>query len=89
MATRVKFLVHQTNGELYAFFPQLKAEFNGYRHDNRLSYSHVGQHSACNIEYVKESRLATEAEYKDLKKELEGQGYELLVCAGSIKRKRK
>ena len=82
MATKVKFLVHTGNGELYAFFPQLRYGFNGYRNDLKTAYAHVGQHSACAIEYVNESRYATESEYKELKKELEGQGYELIVCDG-------
>ena len=82
MATKVKFLVHKWNGELYAFFPQLRYAPNGHRNDLKTAYAHIGQHSACAIEYVNESRYATESEYKDLKKELEGQGYELIVCDG-------
>ena len=35
-----------------------------------LSYSHIGQHSGICQEYINESRLATEEEYKDLKEEL-------------------
>jgi hypothetical protein len=84
MARKVKFLVHKWNGELYAFFPQLRYAPNGYRNDLKIAYSHIGQHSACAIEYVNESRYATESEYKDLKKELEGQGYELIVCKANL-----
>lgn len=43
------------------------------------SYSHIGQHSECHILYVQESRKATKKEYKDLKLELEKQGYILVV----------
>jgi hypothetical protein len=77
MATLVKFRVHPANNDLFAFFPQLKASFNGYRHDNKVCYSHIGQHSECNIEYVKECRPATESEYLPLKRELESIGYTL------------
>lgn len=80
MATLVKFRIHPAHMDLYAYFPQLNATFNGYRYDNKLSYSHVGQHSPCAPEYEKESRPATEAEYSDLKKELEQIGYIIRVC---------
>lgn len=80
MATLVKFRVHPINGDLFAYFPQLKATFNGYRKDNKVCYSHIGQHSVCGIEYVNECRKATEVEYKDLKNELEQIGYVLKIC---------
>lgn len=62
--------------DLFAFFPDDK-----YNADPALftSYSHVGQHSACHIDYVKESRPATPEEYNDLKLELESLGYNLEV----------
>ena len=79
MATLVKFRVHPVNGDTFAFFPQLVFSFNGYR-KNHTSYSHIGQHSACNVDYVKECRPANESEYLLLKRELEQIGYTLKVC---------
>ena len=44
------------------------------------SYQHVGQHSSADYSHcVSKSRLATPKEYKDLKKEMEGLGYNLKV----------
>ena len=80
MATLVKFRYNETREDLFAFFPQLKFSSNGYRIDLKTSYSHIGQHSSCAIEYVNQSRPATETEYADLKKELESIGYILKVC---------
>ena len=48
-------------------------------HLNTLCYSHVGQHSACHIDYVHGSKPATESEYQALKQELESIGYELNI----------
>lgn len=79
MATLVKFRVHPANGDLIAFFPQLVFSFNGYR-KNHTCYAHIGQHSACNVEYVKECRPAKESEYSALKTELESIGYNLKIC---------
>lgn len=44
-----------------------------------LCYSHVGQHSACENEYLNYQRAATPDEYKHLKSELESIGYNLKV----------
>lgn len=71
MKTKVVFLVNERPGEeddLFAFFPD-----ENYFHDSELtkmSYSHIGQHSACVVEYAKESRLATPEEYSELYDEL-------------------
>lgn len=78
MATLVKFR-HDTFGGVFAFFPQLVHDFNGYR-KNHTCYSHIGQHSACNVDYVKECRPAKESEYLPLKQELESIGYTLKIC---------
>lgn len=84
MATLVKFRYNEANKDLFAFFPQLIASRN-FTNDNgeytkKFCYSSIGQHSACSLNYVKESRPATESEYTDLKKELESIGYTLRVC---------
>lgn len=48
-------------------------------HGNMTSYARVGQHSACSPEYVKRLKNATEAEYTELKKEMEAAGYTFRV----------
>jgi len=74
MKTKTKFLVHE-KGDVYAYFPDDFADhFN-----NRQSYSHIGQHSACSPDYAAESRPATIQEYSDLKTELESVGYDLEI----------
>lgn len=60
--------------DVMAYFPEID-ESNGQRNDLKLCYSHVGQHSACAPEYIKECREAKYNEYADLLKELIGQGY--------------
>lgn len=77
MPTQVKFRYHKGNKDLYAFFPRLKYDDKGFY---KTSYSHIGQHSACHVEYEKESRPATPEEYASLKEELESIGYELKIC---------
>ncbi len=80
--TKVKFLFHEGNqdiligADVFAFFPEEK--YNG---GNVMftSYEHIGQHSACHIDYANECRPATPEEYKDLKSELESLGYNLEI----------
>lgn len=78
--TLVRFLYNEKTEDLFAYFPQHFYNKRTHGHGVRTCYSHVGQHSACTIEYAKESRVATPAEYADLKKELESIGYELRIC---------
>ena len=62
---------------IYALFP-----FEPYDNKKTLctSYQHVGQHSAADYELcIRISTPATPDEYADLKKELEGLGYNLDV----------
>jgi len=77
--TEVQFLMNEKNEDLFAFFQ--KESFKGTHEKDvlRMSYSHIGQHSDCHIDYAKESRKATEEEYKELKQELESLGYNLKV----------
>lgn len=82
--TKVIFLVNERDGEhtdVFAYFPELNSDENGRF---KTSYSHIGQHSACDPEYAKESRLATPEEYTELKNELEGIGYNLDVIDNDI-----
>lgn len=63
-------------GQVFAMFPHEVCDFSG----NVTSYQHVGQHSGANYSgCVAKTRLCTEEEYKDLKKELESLGYNLKV----------
>jgi len=63
-------------GTIFALFPHDVADNKG----NVTSYQHVGQHSTADYNHcIKTSRIATENEYKDLKKELECLGYNLNI----------
>jgi len=77
--TKVVFLVNEKdkdNSDLFAFFPE--EDYNNFSTLTKTCYSHVGQHSACVMDYAKESRLATKEEYADLQNELENSiGYNL------------
>lgn len=70
--TKVKFLYHEENKDLFALFPELKEGVDEY-----CCYAAVGQHSTCTISYEKECRAASPTEYADLKAELESIGYNL------------
>lgn len=73
--TKVKF--YMEGKEVLAVFPDIK-EKDRYRDDLMLCYAHNGQHSSCPPEYLKNLRLADPEQYKDLLKELKGQGYDNL-----------
>lgn len=62
---KVQFLIHPIDG-LFAYFS-----------DDKICYCHVGQHSECHIDYVNESKIASENEYKKLMKELIDKGYKI------------
>ena len=86
MKTNVKFLIEKPGGnlpcEVFAFFPNEK-----YSHEKGMftSYAHVGQHSACHIDYANECREAKPSEYQDLLKELQQQGYDNLFVLNKMK----
>lgn len=80
--TKVVFLLEQ-NAEgytmsdgVFAFFPE-----EAYNEDVNLRscYAHVGQHSACHVDYASGCKLASKVRYAPLKAELEGLGYVLEV----------
>jgi len=79
--TQVKFLIEKQEGDLpcniFAFFPSLHAYDKSQPSYNEMftCYSHVGQHSACHVDYAKECKEAKYNEYADLLRELIGQGY--------------
>ena len=63
-------------GTIFALLPHECADHQG----NVTTYQHVGQHSAADYLYcISKSRPATPAEYADLKKEMEGMGYNFNV----------
>lgn len=81
--TPVRFLVNDADNDLFAFFP---AEDYTDRNDlTKSCYSHVGQHSACSVDYANSCREALPNEYADLKAELEGIGYKLQVVCSVVK----
>lgn len=83
--TDVMFLIHKPESELdqnlFAFFPNEK-----YNNTPNLftSYRHVGQHSACHLEYAEECVQASYAEYQFLLKELIGLGYNFNVLNSQV-----
>lgn len=83
MKTKVIFLYSENpignpQADLFAFFPEID-----HNSQYKTSYSHIGQHSACAVEYAQEARQADLSEYKELKTELENIGYDLEVCSKS------
>jgi hypothetical protein len=81
MATLVKFLKEPNSPNpdgVLAYFPQLN--WIPWSNLTKTSYAHIGQHSACTVEYAKTLVPVTNVnECKDLIKELKGLGYKLKV----------
>ena len=70
---KVKFY-KDTESDVFAYFPMM------FEIDNfKLCYAHVGQHSVCHPDYLKECKIATRHEYKELREELESIGYKLNI----------
>lgn len=66
-------------GGVLAVFPYTK-ERNGYRTDLKRCYSHIGQHSACAPDYLKERcTVAKKKDWQPLAAELTAMGYELKI----------
>jgi hypothetical protein len=78
-AVEVKFRVVKAGpfkGEVDAWFPKELATRDGMV----TTYSHIGQHGAGQLSYMRNStRPAKPAEYQSLKRELEGLGYVLTI----------
>ena len=79
MKTKTVFLYNKKNDDLFALF--LDNEQRVFKQDYFFtSYSHIGQHSDCALDYVKECRFALPKEYEGLKNELTNLvGYDLQV----------
>jgi len=79
--TKVKFLIEKPEMGLpcnvFAYFPDEHYHHEGHPDYNTTftSYAHLGQHSACHIDYANECKEAPINEYWDLLRELIGQGY--------------
>jgi len=71
--TTVQFYV-EPDGQIMAYFPHMP-----FSRQTMTCYAHIGQHSACSPEYIKELTPATAEQYADLKTELESIGYNLNV----------
>jgi hypothetical protein len=64
-----------SNGDVIALFPGID-EGNGHC----SSYEHVGQHSGADYHgVINRTRIAKPGEYRDLAKELQRIGYNLLI----------
>ena len=90
MKTKVIFKIDKESNTVFAFFPDMLYNVELYGKDMKTCYAHLGQHSACAPEYIKECKEAKYNEYADLLKELIGQGYKLEVLnKQEIERKHK
>jgi len=78
MKTKVIFRKFK-NGDVIAIFPEMLGNWKTHTCE---SYMHIGQHGACDPQYLIDeiTKLATPDEYNDLKLELESIGYDLQVC---------
>ena len=67
------------HGEVTAIFPTIPGTNDPA---TMTCYAHIGQHGSCSVGWIRTTRPATEAEYADLKAELETApfGYRLKVC---------
>lgn len=55
----------EKDGEIVAFFPELKANYG-----RMVCYAHIGQHSEADIEYYHTTKKALDSEFKPLLNEL-------------------
>ena len=77
--TKVVFLIHPNNPDVFAYFPEENYDIGG---KYRSGYAHIGQHTAIDPNYARECREATPEEYQNLNAELEGIGYNFEVLNG-------
>lgn len=84
--TKVKFLIEKDVDNVFALFPEEHYHHIGHPEYNNVftCYAHVGQHSACSIEYANECKEAMTNDYMlSLLPELMGQGYNDLQIMNS------
>lgn len=72
--TKVKF--YKDESGIFAYFPE-----EMHSGENRVCYSHVGQHSSCHPDYLQECEQVSTEAAKDLIEELESIGYKLEILA--------
>lgn len=78
-ATLVKFYTEKDNSIL-AVFPQLHYNRRLYGKDQLTCYAHIGQHSGCHKEYLKDLKPATDlTQCIGLVNELTKIGYNLKI----------
>lgn len=70
--TSVTFYIDKDKS-VFAYFQNEVFDLKG----NNMSYSHIGQHSACSPSYVKYLKKATQKHYAKLANELTAIGYNL------------
>ena len=83
MATLVRFLVHEVDGDVLAMFPQINYCKQLYGTKQKMSYMRIGQHGACASDiHIPASDnpwiSATLEQYADLLQELKNVGYDNL-----------
>ena len=69
----------QFKGEVDAVMPDLPGTIAWWK--DCTCYAHIGQHSACALDWLRDTRPATPSEYKPLARELRGLGYRLSIVA--------
>ena len=80
----VVLLKHEENDDVFAFFPTKNVAISNP--EMKQSYSPIGQHSACSIEYADECEVLyeEEQEFKDLLDELSRVGYDNLLVLNTF-----
>lgn len=77
--TKVIFRIERTkDGEVCALFPAIAGTVGKPSHCS--AYVHMGQHTAASMDYVRRTRLAKPAEYRELAAELRRIGYRLKIA---------
>ena len=74
-----KVIFYSEGEDVLAYFPDLVFDSVG----DKTVYTHIGQHSGCCDEYIKELKEANYNEYQFLLEELIGQGYKDLYILNS------
>ena len=66
----------EKDGQILAVFGEIADNFY-----NLVCYAHLGQHSACSLEYYRSTKPASAGEYQPLLNELQSIGYnDLRIC---------
>jgi len=79
MKTNVIFLYNLAENDLFAIFPESNDIGKMEKNEKIDCYASIGQHSSASVQYILDCYEAAPGQYKELKTELEGQGYTLNV----------